>query len=386
MQRSKLGRTTVAAVTLAAVAVVLGSGVSAQASKQGSGANVAEATKLAEAIMKPVTFKAPGPPIPVGTSLKGKKVKFIAPVDNQFSETAGKAMQAAGAVAGVSVETDYAAATLSQIQSAINSAIIEKVSAIVILSVPPAAIAQPIKDAISHGIPVMVTGAHEPGALDSTEKSLGVKADVTGCYSCAGRAMADFAVMQSKGNVHALFINSPDIGVSNDEAKAFASELKRLCSTCTTQQVDIPVADWATQMTSTVASALAAHPDINYIAPVFDTMEAFTTPAVKAANALDKINMVSFNASEAQMKEMQTGAKPTWVADGGYDLTWWGWLMMDDAYRAMLNKPTVPSPAVPLRFFTRASLKPFNVSGSQDPWYGNPQYVSGFKKLWGITS
>lgn len=386
MHRSKEGRTRVAAVTLAAVAVVLVSVVSAQASKQGSGANVAEATKLAEAIMKPVTFKAPGPAIPVGTSLKGKTVKFIAPVDNQFSETAGKAMQAAGAVAGVSVQTDYAAATLSQIQSAINSAIIEKVSAIVILSVPPAAIAQPIKDAISHGIPVMVTGAHEPGALDSTEKSLGVKADVTGCYSCAGRAMADFAVMQSKGNVHALFINSPDIGVSNDEAKAFASELKQLCSTCTTQQVDVPVADWATQMTSTVASALAAHPDINYIAPVFDTMEAFTTPAVKAANELDKINMVSFNASEAQMKEMQTGAKPTWVADGGYDLTWWGWLMMDDVYRAMLNKPTVPSPAVPLRFFTHASVKSFNVSGSQDPWYGNPQYVSGFKKLWGITS
>jgi ribose transport system substrate-binding protein len=371
---------------LAAVAVVLVSVVSAQASKQGSGANVAEATKLAQAIMKPVTFKAPGPPIPVGTSLKGKTVKFIAPVDNQFSETAGKAMQAAGAVAGVSVQTDFAAATLSQIQAAVNSAIVEKVSAIVILSVPPAAIAQPIKDAISHGIPVMVTGAHEPGALDSTEKSLGVKADVTGCYSCAGRAMADFAVMQSKGNVHALFINSPDIGVSNDEAKAFASELKRLCSTCTTQQVDVPVADWATQMTSTVASALAAHPDINYIAPVFDTMEAFTTPAVKAANALNKINMVSFNASEAQMKEMQTGAKPTWVADGGYDLTWWGWLMMDDVYRAMLNKPTVPSPAVPLRFFTKASVKSFNLSGSQDPWYGNPQYVSGFKKLWGITS
>ena len=386
MQRSKLRRTRIAAVALAAMAVVLASGVAAQASKKDSGANVAEATKLAQAIMKPVTFTAPGPAIPVGTSLTGKKVKFIAPVDNQFSETAGKAMQQAGAAAGVTVQTDYAAGTLAQIQAAINSAIVQHFSAIVILSVPPAAIAQPIKTAIAKGIPVIVTGAHEPGALDSTEKSLGVKADVTGCYACAGKAMADFAVMANKGNVHALFINSPDIGVSNSEAMAFAAELKRLCSSCSTQQVDVPVANWATQMTSTVASALAAHPDINYIAPVFDTMEAFTTPAVKAANALDKISMVSFNASEAQMKEMQTGAKPTWVADGGYDLTWWGWLMMDDVYRIMLGKPAVPSPAVPLRFFTQASVKGFNVSGSQDPWYGNPQYVSGFKKLWGITS
>ena len=236
MHRSKLGRTRVAAVALAAVAVVLASGVSAQASKQDSGANVAEATKLAKAIMKPDVFKAPGPAIPVGTSLKGKKVKFIAPVDNQFSETAGKAMKAAAATAGVTVQTDYAAATLSQIQSAINSAIVQKFSAIVILSVPPAAIAEPIKSAISKGIPVIVTGAHEPGALDSTEKSLGIKADVTGCYACAGRAMAQFAVSESKGNVHALFINSPDIGVSNSEAKAFATELKRLCSSCTAQR------------------------------------------------------------------------------------------------------------------------------------------------------
>ena len=218
MQRSKQFRTRVAIAVLAAAAVVLASGVSAQASKQDSGANVAEATRLAQAIMKPVTFKAPGPAIPVGTSLKGKKVKFIAPVDNQFSETAGKAMQSAAAAAGMTVQTDYAAATLSQIQSAMNSAIVQRFSAIVILSVPPAAIAQPIKDAISHGIPVIVTGAHEPGALDSTEKSLGIKADVTGCYACAGRAMADFAVSDSKGNVHALFINSPDIGVSNSEA------------------------------------------------------------------------------------------------------------------------------------------------------------------------
>ena len=386
MQRSKLGRTRVAGVVLAAAAaVVLASGVSAQASKRGSDADVATATKLANAIMKPVKWTAPGPAIPVGTSLKGDKVMFMAPVDNQFSETAGKAMQAAAAVAGVTVQTNYAAGTLAQISSAISSAIVQHFKAIVILSVPPAAIAEPIKNAISHGIPVLTTGDHEPGPLNATEKAIGIMADITGCYACAGRAEADFVVSSSKGNAHALFINSPDIGVATSESDAFTAEMHKLCPSCTVQTVGIPVANWATQITSTVASALSAHPDINYIVPVFDTMEAFTTPAVKAANAIDKVNMVSFNASQAQMKEMQTSSKPTWAADGGYDLTWWGWSAMDDVYRIMLHKPAIASEAVPLRFFTHASVQPYNVSGSQDPWYGNPQYVSGFKKLWGIA-
>src|SRR3954471_12859575 len=166
VHRSKRGRTRVVAVVLAATVVVLASGVAAQASKQDSGAKVAEATRLAKAIMKPTVWKAPGPAIPVGTSLKGKKVKFIAPVDNQFTETAGKAMQAAGKVAGVTVYTDYTNGTLTAIQGGIQQAITKDVDGLAILSVPPEAIAQPIRNAISHGIPVIMMGDHDPGPLN----------------------------------------------------------------------------------------------------------------------------------------------------------------------------------------------------------------------------
>jgi ribose transport system substrate-binding protein len=335
--------------------------------------------------MQPTKFTPPGPAIPVGTSLRGKKVQLIAAVDNQFSETAGKAMQAAGKVAGVTVFTNYTGGSLTQIQSGIQSAITKHVDVLVIMSVPPEAIAQQIKNTISHGIPVIIMGNHDPGPLNATEKKLGIKADITGCYACAGRNIANFVVSHSKGKANALFINSPDIGAANLEQNGFKSQMKKLCSSCTVRTVGIPVANWTTQITSSVASALSAHPEINYVVPVFDTMEVFVTPAIKAANAIDRVNLASFNASEAQMKQMQKGTKPTWIADGGYDLTWWGWAAMDDVYRVMLNKPALPSESVPLRFFTRASVQSYNFSGSQDPWYGNPQYVSGFKKLWGIT-
>jgi len=384
MNGRKIVRTKLAAITLVAFAVALAGGSAVAAFTSGA-PKVALATKLARATMLPVKFTPPGPPIPVGTSLRGKKVQLISPIDNQFSETAGKAMQAAGKVAGVTVFTDYAAGSLTQIQSGIQSAITKHVNAIVILSVPPAAIAQPIRNAISHGIPVLMMGDHDPGPLNATERSLGIKADITGCYSCAGRSIANFVVSESKGSAHALFINSPDIGDATLEMNGFKSQMKKLCSSCSVQTVGIPVANWATQITSSVASAIAAHPDINYIVPVFDTMEAFVTPAIKAANAVNRVKLASFNASEAQMKEMQAGTKPTWIADGGYNLTWWGWTAMDDVFRVLLNKPALPSEAVPQGFFTHASSKRYNFSGSQDPWYGNPQYVSGFKKLWGIT-
>ena len=370
---------------LVALALALVGVGSAVAFTSGGAPKVALATQLAHSVMQPVTWTAPGPAIPVGQSLRGKKVQLVAAVDNQFSETAGKAMQAAGKTAGVSVSTNYTGGSLTQIQSGIQSAITKHVSVLVILSVPPEAIAQPIKNAIAHGIPVIMMGDHDPGQLNATEKSLGIKADITGCYSCAGRSEADFLVSESKGNAHALFINSPDIGDATLEMNGFKSQMTKLCPSCSVQTVAIPVANWTTQITSSVASALAAHPDINYIVPVFDTMEVFVTPAIKAANAINRVKLASFNASEAQMKEMQAGTKPIWTADGGFNLTWWGWAAMDDVFRVMLNKPALPSEAVPQRFFTHASAKTYNFSGSQDPWYGNPQYVSGFKKLWGIT-
>lgn len=335
--------------------------------------------------MKPVTWTAPGPAIAVGKHLKGDKVQLVTDVANQFSETAGKAMQAAGTAAGVTVKADYGDGTLTSVESGIQSAITEGAKVLVIMSVPTTAIEQPLKNAVKHGISVIQMGEHGPGALNAIEKTVGVKADITGCYACAGRAEADFIVSASKGNAHALFINSPDIGDSNEESAGFSSQLHMLCPSCTVQTVGIPVANWSTQITSTVSSNLAAHPDINYVVPVFDTMEDFVTPAIKSANDTSKVDLASFNASEAQMKEMQSGTQPAWAADGGYDLPWWGWAAMDDVYRVLLHKPALPSEQVPLRFFTHASVKPYNVAGSQDPWYGKPKYVSGFEKLWGIT-
>jgi ribose transport system substrate-binding protein len=365
-------------------AVLVGATVGAAATSAGA-PKVALATKLAHAAMRPVKWTAPGPPIAVGKNLQGKKVQLVSSVDNQFSETAGKAMQAAGKVAGVTVYTDYTNGTLTAIQAGIQQAITKHVDALAILSVPPEAIAQPIRNAISHGIPVIMMGDHDPGPLNASEKSLGIKADITGCYSCAGATLANFVVSASKGKAHALFINSPDIGDATLELNGFKRQLHKLCPACTVQTANIPVANWTTQITSTVASALSAHPDINYIVPVFDTMEVFVTPAVKAANAVNRVKLASFNASEAQMKEMQSGAKPAWAVDGGFDLTWWGWSAMDDILRVMLGKRALPSEAVPQRFFTHASSKGYDFGGSQDPWYGNPKYVAGFKKLWGIS-
>jgi ribose transport system substrate-binding protein len=394
VNRRKLLRTKVSPIVLVALVVSLVAATGALASKPGplaskratGGSNVALATQLAQSIMKPVKWTAPGPAISVGKKLSGDKVELVAAVDNQFSETAGKAMQAAGTAAGVTVTTDYTNGTLPAIESGIQAAITSRAKALVILSVPTGEIEQPLKNAIAHGIRVIQMGEHDPGPLNTVEKAVGVVADITGCYSCAGRDIADFVVSESKGDAHALFINSPDIGDANAESEAFTAQMHKLCpKNCSVQTVGIDVANWATQISSNVSSAIAAHPDINFVVPVFDTMEVFVTPAIKAANASNRVKLASFNASEAQMKEMQTGAKPTWIADGGYDLKWWGWAAMDDVYRVLLHKAALPSEAVPLRFFTQASIKSYNVAGSQDPWYGDPKYVSGFEKLWSIT-
>ena len=383
--RFRLMRNSPALAVGVAAMLVAGCGAASNTGTNATAANVALATRLADASMRPVTWTAPGPAIPVGQSLSGDKVVLVANGQNQFTETAGAAMKQAGAVAGVSVITDYTDGTLTAAESGIQEAITVHAKAIALMSFQTSALEGPIKAAIAAGIPVIQMGEHDPGPLSTAETAAGVASDITACYSCAGADIADFIVSASKGKAHVLFINSPDIGDATSEMNGFQAQMTRLCPACTVQTAGIPIPDWATQIAATVSSAITAHPDINYIVPVFDVMSSFVTPAIKAANATTRVKLASFNASSAEMVQMQSGATPAWLTDGGFDLTWFGWNAMDDIFRSMLKKPALASESLPLRFFTSKTVGGYDFSGAQDPWYGNPQYVRGYTKLWGIS-
>ncbi|HVB54329.1 MAG TPA: substrate-binding domain-containing protein [Candidatus Acidoferrales bacterium] len=346
---------------------------------------VAEAQRLASQAEAPSTWTAPGPQISVST-LSGKSVYLITNGANQFTETVGGGMVAAGAKAGVHVIPDYTTGGIAAADQGFAVAETDHVAAIVVMSFLTTGLAAQIKAATASGIPVIQIGEHDPGALSSADTAAGVYQNVSPSYSEAGALMADFVVADSKGQAHVLLLNSPDVGDANVETAAFESQLAKLCPVCEVKVDGIPEIDRTTELPPAVSSAIVADPKLNYIVPVFDTMYPDFASALGATGAASRIHLVGFDASGAEMALLQQG-QAGWQADGGYDDVWLGWAVMDEAFRAMLNKAPVANEDIPLRFFTTATVKglDFAPGSSPGPWFGNPAFEAGFSKLWSLA-
>lgn len=347
---------------------------------------VAQAKQLAIAAQQPSTWTAPGPKIDV-SSLAGKSVYLITNGANQFTETVGAGLVSAGQKAHVKVVPDYTTGGIASADQGFATAIAQHMSAIVVMSFLSSSLNAPIQQAVKAGIPVIEIGEHDPGPLSASEVTAGVYQDVSPSYSDAGSLMADYVIADSGGHADVLLLNSPDVGDANVETAAFQAQLAKLCQACKVKVDGIPQADRATQMPSAVSSAISADPNINFIVPVFDTMYTSFSAALTASAGASKISLVGFDASGAEMKLLQSHSNG-WVADGGYDDTWLGWASMDEAFRAMLHQPAVENEKIPLRFFTTQTTQGLNFApGSPvDPWFGNPQYESGFTALWSLSS
>lgn len=347
---------------------------------------VAQAKQLAVQSEVPSKWTAPGPQIDV-KSLSGKSVYLITNGANQFTETVGAGIVAAGQKAGVHVITDYTTGGLSSADQGFAAAEAQHVSAIIVMSFLTSSLATPIKQATSAGIPVIQIGEHDPGPLTSTDQAAGVFQNVSPSYSEAGSLMADFVVADSNGHADVLLLNSPDVGDANVETAAFKSQLSKLCPSCKVKVDGIPEIDRTTQLPPAVSSAIVADPSLNYIVPVFDTMYPDFASALSASGAASRIKLVGFDASAAEMSLLQSGSGG-WTADGGYDDTWLGWAVMDETFRALLHQPAVQNEDIPLRFFTNSTVQGLNFSAGAavDPWFGSPAYASGFMKLWSLSS
>jgi ABC-type sugar transport system substrate-binding protein len=369
------------AMTMTVIAGCSSSGTSSGSKAAPPG--VTTARDLVASAQAELHWKTPGPAIPVGASLRGKKVVVVTNGVDEFIRNVDDGLKQAGAAVGVSVVAENAN-SLADASLFIQQAVGQKASAIIINSWETSQLGAPIKAAAAAGIPVIQEFEHNPGPLTAVERAARVFANVSVCYSCGGRLMADEIVADSKGHADVLLINSPEIGTANLETAGFSAELKRLCPACRLKVDQVPIANWTTGLPSATASGLQSDSHLNYLAPVFDTMAPLMIPSVFAANAQHRVKLVGHSGDLAELKQMQSGSLPRWVADPGYDELWAGWATMDEVYRALLGKPALSDEQLKIRLFTPANIHSIDLSAPLSTWYGNVEYAAQYKKLWGI--
>jgi ribose transport system substrate-binding protein len=355
------------------------------ASSSSSSAALSEAKRAFAASTRPATWKAPGPAFTLGNALKGKTIAYIANgLSFPFSQSVVAGFKQAASAAGAKTFVTDGAGQTAKASGLVQQAVGQKVAAIVIQGFLPDQLAASIGAAKAAGIPVVLTAGQDPHAVTPAESKIGVSAIATQCFSCAGKAVADYVASDSGGKAKVVVFNVPDIAESSKaELGAFKAELTRVCPDCKVTVKDAPLAQWVSGLPQLTSSALKSDPTVNYLFPLYDGMVASMKGAVASAAAADRVKIVSYNGNKPNLAAIQKADIE--ALDVGQASSWLGWANVDQVARLVTKNPPAADENVPNRSFDKSVVDSIDLSKSDSTWYGNTDFVAAYRKLWGLT-
>jgi ribose transport system substrate-binding protein len=233
-----------------------------------------------------------------------------------------------------------------------------------------------IKQAQAKGIKVIET--HETGLTQG--KSPYVDLTMAAPYEKAGKLMADWAVVDSGGDVTGLIITSEEVRGAPSQVNAIKDELERVCpDTCEVTMANAPVAKWSTTVGPAVTGALLKNPRINYIFPLYDPETPFVVAALATARKTDEVKIVTYAGTPSALEYVQKGQA---AMDVGENLSWIGLAIIDD-YARMLEGKGVLDEKIALRVFDETNVDETGTPPELSKGYGTA-VSDGYCKLWGL--
>jgi ribose transport system substrate-binding protein len=342
-----------------------------------SASNVSFAKASLTAATQIPAWTAPGPALSV-SSLKGKTVLII-PLTTavSFCNQLDSSTAAVATKLGMVPKVYPTTGTPSQWASGIQQGISEHVAAIVLeCAIPSSTLTPQLAAAKAAGIPVYGTTASDT----SVPLPAGLTGVTTDGYYQGMKDEALSAIAAQNGKpVDALMLTTFDISTGPGMATAFKSEMASKCgSACKIKSVNIPLAQWAQQVESTVSSAMTADPNINTVAIEFDGMVPLVLPAlIKYPN----VGVYAYGGGEAVVKLMTNSSSPLKM-DVGEGAARIGYQVMDEVARTLTHQKSVAEEDVPVRVFNASNA---SQEADANTGYGT-SFVTGFDKLWGLGS
>lgn len=387
IKRNRKMNNRVVGVTLAFTITLGGGGlIVTSASASGTSSAVAKGIALAKARLAAYTrlpkFVVPGPAFNAKAAMKGKTI-FSIPVNSsdQFVQTLENGMAAVAKKVGFKFVDYQNSGSPAQWVSGMEEAISEHVSLIDLLSgINPQSLEPQIKAAKAAGIAVVASDAY--GIGQKTDPILTGTVNVP--YGETARLQADWMTVHSHGKGQILLIGSSDVAASPFGIAAEQSEFKQVCPDCKVYTIDVPVSDWASQTQTQVQAQLQAHPNLNYVSPVYDSQSQFIIPAITSANKVGKVSIVSYDGTPFVLGDMQAEHGKIVQMDVGEDLNWVSLAIMDNEMRIVGKLPQVSNEKTPLYLWDAANVHNAGNPPQASTGYGNAS-TTGYYKLWRLT-
>ena len=361
------------ATLLAAVLVLASACGSSDASSSSSvdeaGLKAAEAT-VAKASVRPTTIPVTEPvgkPIP-----KGKKITFVS-CGVEACAMQGPILAAGAKSLGWTVDQVATDGSAEKVQGAIDAAIRNGSDAVILNAADPDAYAKQIADAKKAGVQFVTCcslATTEDGVLynTATDKQNGPIGDY----------LAAEVVADSKGKANALYVNISAFEILKQVGASFDEGVKKYCSSCSVDNLDIPLTSLGKDAPDRIISYLRSHPKVNYVAlSVTDALGAGLPAALKAAGLGDKVKIVGQGGGTQNFTDMKAGSIDALVPG---DLFSYDYLMLDALARHWAGVPL--NDAGPPYWLVKKDTVPSDTSKSF-PVIEN--YAEQYEKLWGVA-
>jgi ribose transport system substrate-binding protein len=357
----------IAALLLGVSACGTSSGATSTTTVDTAGVKAAKAT-VAKASERPTTIPVTTPidkPIP-----SGKKIAFIS-CGVEACAVQGPILQEAATTLGWTVDQVATDGSPEKVQGAIESAIRNGADAVILNAADKDAYAKQIADAKKAGVQ-FVTCCSLATAGDgllyntATDKQNGPIGDY----------LAAELVSESGGKAHALYVNISAFQILAQVGKTFQEGMKKYCSTCTVDSIDIPLTSLGKDAPDRIISYLRSHPSVNYVAlSVSDALGSGLPAAIKAAGLGDKVTIVGQGGGPQNFADLKAGTIDALVPS---DLYSYDYLMIDALARHWAGVPLVD--AGPPYWLVKKDTAPADTSKT---FPVVEDYQAQWKKLWG---
>jgi ribose transport system substrate-binding protein len=263
----------------------------------------------------------------------------------------------------------------------LQQAIVEHPDYIAITGIPAAALKPQLAAAAQAGVPVISC------ATPDAPTAGGYAVQCGGTLATDADYISRWVINDSGAKAHVVAVTIPQFPVLNTETDWLKGNLKRLCSGCSLDELDVTVQDVAGgAVAQKLIAYLQSHPDVNYVYFTFNDLTRGVPAALQTVGLAGKVKLVGAAGDASIMKQIGKTEAAWTIAPNVYS----AWVMIDAMARLsegerlagryaskVYTSPTwvVASPA------SAKLLAPTNYD-----WYGPQGFQSTFKSLWKVGS
>jgi ABC-type sugar transport system substrate-binding protein len=363
------------------VAVAMAFAFTACASESGGGGSsasgdpaaaqcVSTVEKAVDEARAPLPLIVPDKPLDLA-KVEGKSLWVINVLTNQFITDANKGFEAAAKAAGADVTIFDGQGTANGWNEGIQQAIAQKADAIALFGIDSEIVSESVQEAIDDGIPVM-----EALAVNyDTERKLDLFTTVSADYYADAAAMANWTLADSKCTANTYVIYSTALPIWVDMLHGALDTYKENCPTCVISDVNVDLANVATELPRVTQTKLTQSPDTEYLLATWDSAVPFIESAAAQVKADAKI--LARDGIDAALEEVRTDGMQK-VTQAAPPPQWIAWVVIDDMLRSISDEQP-NGIIVPTRLIDKTNV-------GKDFADVMPEYVdfeAAFEKAWG---